>query len=799
MIKNLLLCFAALFLIPEITFSQIKLEGKIQDKQQAPLAYNNIFLKKLDSPVEKQTLSNETGVFTFTVDTGIYMLRIMHLKDTLYYKQVSLLTNVDLGAISLLIKTKELKEVQVTFKRPLIERKIDRLVFNLDQSIASSGGDALDALRITPGVQLQDDQLNIVGKSGALIMINERLVQLKGEALTSFLASIKSDDIKTIEVITNPSARYDAQGGAGLINIVLKKSLPESWNASVQSSYTKNTYSLRNYGASFNLKKSKTALSLGASYNDGSRKRTENDEIYYTDQYWNTNFVKRIYAKSLGLRTGLDYQFSRNVSMGFEYIGNYSRPDVDENDLGKVYNPSNAIDSLIETVAASNRKLNSTSINYHTDIKLDTLGRAFHLNADYLNYEGDIERGFNNRTFLGEDRNHTLNSLSTLNIGQQNVKNYSGKVDFDWPTKVMNFSFGSKVSAIKTTNSLQFFEITNSGGQNLNVEQSNDFIYRENTQALYFSASKNWGKKWSSQIGVRFENTQIEGDSKTYSQVDKNNYHQFFPTLYLVYKADQENILSFDFGRRIQRPGFSSLNPFRFYSSPYNYTEGNPKLKPQFTNTISLRHGYKDKFFTTLSYMKENDGFGQVPVVDDATKNQFLTQSNYYEYNKYTLSFSYVFDNFSWWVNDTEAFGYYNKSTFDANINLLPTSGWGGYLSTINTFNLDKASKYKAGFQFWYQTASPDLLYHNDAYYSLNFFVRCAFAQKKLLLSLQSQDVLRSYKISKNTSTNNIYQVYSSYNDSRSFKVALSYSFGNNKMKTGKSKSSNQEEKGRTD
>ena len=799
MIKQLLLCFAALFMIPEITLSQVKLEGIIQDKQQQPLPYNNIFLNKPDGSAAKQTLSNETGKFSFTVDSGRYILRIMHLRDTLYYKPVVLPADLNLGILTLELKTRELKEVAVTLKRPLIERKIDRLVFNLDQSIASSGGDAIDALRITPGVQVQDDQLNIVGKAGARVMVNDRLVQLKGDALTSFLASIKSDDIKTIEVITNPPARYDAEGNAGLINIVLKKSLPESWNASLQSSLTKNTYSLRNYGASFNLKKNKTALSLGASYNDGSRKRLENDQIYYTDQYWNTDFTKRIYAQSLGLRTGMDYQWNKNLSMGFEYIGSYNKPDVDENDLGRVYNFAGGIDSLIETNAKSNSKRNSTSINYHADIKLDTLGRAFHLNADYLDYQGDIDRSFNNRTFPGEDRSTILNTLSTQNLGRQNVKNYSGKVDFDWPGKVVNLSFGSKVSSIKTTNGLQFFEINNSGGRDLNIAQSNDFIYRENTQALYFSASKSLGKKWSSQVGLRFENTQIEGNSQTYSQVDKSNYHQFFPTVYLVYRADKDNVLSFDYGRRIQRPGFSSLNPFRFYSSPYNYTEGNPKLKPLFTDALSLRHGFKDKFFTTLSYLKENDGFGQVPVVNDATKNQYLTQANYYDYSRYTLSFSYVFDHFSWWVNDTEAFGYYNKSTFNREINLNATSGWGGYLSTINTFNLDKGGKYKAGVHFWYQTAAPDLLYHNDAYYSLNFFVRCAFVQKKLLLSLQSQDVLRSYEISKSTTTSNIRQIYTSYNDSRYFRAALSYSFGNSKVKTGKTKASNQEEKGRTE
>lgn len=770
---------------------------------QVTIPYATVNLLKEDSSIVKSVLTNPDGKFEIRgVQQGKYFIKVIFQGYVPFIsKMITSLDTVtikDLGIIYLKSDTHQLNQVNIKSRAPVIEQKIDRLVFNVENVLTATGGDALDALKVTPGVNIQDNQIGLIGKTSVIVMIDDRKVSLSGENLTSFLSSIKTNDIKSIEVISNPPSKYEAEGNSGIINIRLKKAKADSWNATLQSAYTQSTYANGSGGGNFTYNKDKLSFVFNADYKNGSRKRTESDKIYYPDQFWNTDFTKRIYTNSLSLRTGLDYQINRSWTTGIQYLGSFSNPKVDENDLGTITGTNHLQpDSLLNTVAKSMRKIHSNSLNWHSDFKLDTAGKLITLNFDYFNFSNHVNRDFSTQSQLPDGSPIPDGELSTNNIGEQNVDNYSFKADIDLPYKWINLSLGGKLSFTNTENNLNYYNTT-SGSTILNADQSNAFNYREDTQALYISGNKTIMKKWLFQAGLRMENTDTRGNSLTYNQVNDTNYLQFFPTFYTSYKLNQANTFSLNYGRRIERPGFADLNPFKFYSSTYSYTTGNPSLRPQYSNLLEFKYNYNNLFYTTISYTNENHGFGSVPFVDDQTKVQYFMDLNYYTYNSAGISEYYTFNKLKWWESNNQINIYHTKSSFSSGVNLNNTQGWGAYYSTNNSFQLNKANSLKGGVNFWYQSAVYDLLYKKTDHSSLDLALKYAPSKSHFQIALIAQDVLKKDISEKTTYDNQVKQVYGHYDDSRILRLALSYKIGNNKIKSKNRSFGNEDEKGRT-
>ncbi|WP_347218862.1 TonB-dependent receptor [Chryseobacterium sp.] len=780
---------------PILFFAQITFTGKIIGEDNKPIEYAEVSLLTKDSIAVKSSLSNEQGNFILEAPQGSYIFIVKHFKQILHIGSVELTKTLNIGTVKA-DNTTNLKEVIIQKKRKIIERKVDRLIFNVENSISATGGDALDALKITPSIRVQNEQISMVGKSGMSLMVDDRMIQLSGEELMNFLRSIPSDNIKSIEVITNPPAKYDAEGNSGIVNIKLKKAKIDSWNAMVSSSYLQSTYPTGRLNASFDYKKNKINFFSNISYSKGSIKRTEKDEIYYPNRTWITDFNKRLFTDAIGGKIGFDYKLSKKWTIGTLYFGNSGRPESREEDFGAIRNSANQIDSLIHTNANTLKKNWSHSINIYNKIELDTLGRVITTDFDYLTWNSEDNRNFTTQNLLSNGTPTNNSFLSVNNLGNQKVQNVSGKFDVDYPFQGFNFAFGGKVSFIKTDYDFKYYNKTD-GSAILDPNQSNSFSYNENTQALYVTGSKKFGKeKWETQVGLRMENTQKEGISHTLNQRDKNNYLELFPTFYLLYKANENNTYSINYGRRIERPRYSRLNPFRYYSSAYNYTEGNPGLLPQFSNNIELKHVFKDNLTTSITYTREAQGYGEVSFVNN--NNQYFTQLNYFTNNNIQLSESYTFNKFSWWESSNQADLYYSTVSFTKDVNLEQVKGWGFYFSTNNTFVLNKKKTIKASINYWFQAPEYDLQNRNKGYSSLDIGVRFSFLQNKLLLNAAVQDIFRTNRSHQTTYTTNIKQIYSSYNDSRLFRLSLTYKFGSSKISAEKRYFGNEEEKGRT-
>ena len=758
------------------------------------IEFANVIIEDQNNTIVEGTITNMQGVFELRAKEGDCTLTISFLGYEDWNKEISVDQNIDLGIITLDESENDLGEVVVIAEKPIIERKVDRLVFNVENSISASGGDALDALRITPRVIVQYNQIAMIGKSEMKIMVDDRMIQLSGEDLTNFLQSIPSDNIKSIEVITNPPAKYDAEGNSGIINIKLKRAKKDSWNLALSSFYNQYVYPLGKITGRFTYQKNKLSFYSDIGYANGSVKRTVKDEIFYTDRDWELNSNKRIFRNPLTGKILIDYGITNHWTMGLQYHTSIRYPYSKEEHGRKITNHATGqIDSSTNTVRDDDyRGLNN--LNLYSRIKFDTLGRKMDIDLTYLNYRSDDNRNFNDET---------------LTEGSRKIKNYVATVDIEHPFEWMDLKYGFKISSINTINDLKTSDIS-LGFSEIDKKKSDFFEFNEKIQAVYLSGDKKINNQWEIKAGLRVENAQTEGYSQTIDENHKNNYTQLFPTLYLLYNLNDHHSLSFDYGRRIKRPSYHSLNPFKFYISEFAYNEGNPYLKPQFSNTFELQYGYKGKLYTSLSFTNETQGIGEIPIVNpDANVIEYhFTYLNYFTFNSIGISQSYRFKPVKWWEAYNSIDINYLESIFDDEIQLFNdevqldqlenTRGLGWYFSSNNSFSLNQSKTIKGELNFWYQGPANDLIYKLDSRYSLDIGLRFSILKdKNFQLNIVAHDIFKSNKIRYETFTNHIRQIYS-YNDRQEIRVTASYSFGGRKVKYKNKKFGNEQEKNRT-
>lgn len=773
----------------------MEIKGVVKDSTNI-IAFANVYLTDQNDKIVTGTTSDESGAFNLSVKQGNYKLTISFMGYLDWSEGIDVTTNQDLGIIVLAQDNSQLDEVVVTAKKPLIERKVDRLVFNVENSISAIGGNGLDALRVTPGILVQNGAVSMIGKDGMAIMVNDRLIQLSGNDLINFLKTLRTDDIKSIEVITNPPAKYDAEGNSGLINIKLRHSKRDSWNVSLSSMYRQATYPMESWGGNFSYQKGKLSFFSNFNYENGSKKEVETEKIIYPTQTWNNDFKNRKFTNISSGRLGLDYQLSNKWSAGIQYLGSFNKPHSRQNNNSEIKNTS--IDSLLNTMASDNKKISSNSYNIHSVVKLDTLGKKISTDFDYLNYGNDNSRNFQTQT-TNSDFNPTPNGFQSVeNNGVHNLEIYLVKIDVDYPTSWVNLNFGSKIYFTKTHYNNQYFDTT-TGNTILQSDRSNVFNYDENTQAFYFMGNKKMSEKWSFQFGLRAENTQTKGHSITLGQIDRNSYFQLFPTVYILNRINDDNVFSLNYGRRLSRPRYNELNPFQVYYSPYSYTQGNPALSPSFTDNIELQYAFKNVLYSTLSYSYKTQGRGNPPFFDEDNKTMFLLDINFYNTNTYNLSETYVFNKLDWWEAELQGSLYYTTVHFTKDVNFDKPEGWGAFLSANNRFALNADKTINGEVNFWYQSPQFQDIYNIKGMASLDLGLKFSLLKNKLNIGVMAEDILKTNVEKAKTKSSSTNYSYSYYNDYRSFKVSLNYQFGASKLHVKKRSFGNEEEKSRID
>ena len=338
--RHLLLSLLLIILFQNQVFSQIKISGQIKNEKNNPVEFVEIQLQNKDSIIFKSELTNAEGKFILETKKGEYSLLIRQLGTIFHKQKINATEDIYIGIINITEKEQQLQEVVINSKKKLIERKVDRLIFNIENSISARGGDAIDALKITPNIRVQNDKIAMIGKSNMSVMIDDKLIQLSGDDLINFLKTIPSDNIKNIEIITTPPAKYEAKGNGGLINIKLKKNKKDSWSANIRGTYTQTTYPAGSIGGGFNYDKNKVSISSDLGVTNGSISPIYKTTFFYPSQTWHEENTNRNFYNIIRGRLGVNYKFSEKFSIGLQYIGSNNNKKNKEKDISTIKNSS---------------------------------------------------------------------------------------------------------------------------------------------------------------------------------------------------------------------------------------------------------------------------------------------------------------------------------------------------------------------------------------------------------------------------------------------------------------------------
>ncbi|MEM9822592.1 MAG: TonB-dependent receptor, partial [Bacteroidota bacterium] len=770
--------------------------GKVVDQQNRPIEFAEILLLQPDSTALLSELADEQGQFTITRAAGNYLLQIRQVGQVLYSQSLDFNQDMNLG-ILVVEKGLNLDEIVVTAKMKLINRKIDRTVFNIENTANANGGDALELLKITPGMRVQNEEVKMIGKSTVGVLMDGKIMQIPQGNIADFLRSIPAENIKSIEVITTPPAKFDAAGNSGLINIVLKKARSDSWNALLAGNYWQKTFATGTGLANFNFNQNKFTLSSSLYFNPGKQFNSQEDYASFPDGLWYTDSSYDYQYRRVNARLLMDYQVTSAWTMGLQYLFNTNDQEFVEAPFTPVFDyQSNEVLRSLRSDGFVEQNPTIHSLNWHSGLRLDTLGRYMTINLDYFTFSNEDRKSYDGKSEIVSPA--ITQFFGGRNVNDQDITNLSAKIDFDYPTPFMNLSFGGKITNSKAINTISAFNsgLVNDLVTNYPLERS-IFEYVENIQAIYLSGNRKLNQYWEVQLGLRLETTQTEVIIENQAGPKDNDYHQFFPTAYVAYRPNQNSTYSLSYNRRIRRPSFMELNPNLYFSNPFQSIEGNPFLQPAFIDNVELAHNYKS-LQSKIYFSNEDAIFSQIAIADPATNNIRYTNENFITTQRYGISENHYFDKISWWTSSNGIDVNYTVSTSDLAITNERETGFNARISTYNNFILNKKRNLSLSINYWYNFPGVDGIYQLKAMGSLGAGMQYRLLDNKLTLSLRGFDILKTEIIGVSSTVNDTFQEGEYYYDNQSVLFSINYKFGNTKIRDKRHQTGNADERSRT-
>ncbi|KAA5532216.1 TonB-dependent receptor [Taibaiella lutea] len=775
-------------------FSQQMIQGKIIIKEKEDLSFVNILLRNgADSAIIKSITPDTSGNFYVTIShyqTGMFIeVAALGYAAEIYQLQPPANDTFNWN-INLTVQERELDGITINSKAPLIERKVDRVIFNVANSISSNGSDVFELLKKTPGVQVSHEDIGMTGKSTVSIMIDNRLVQTDGEELEALLRSMPAIEIDKIEVISAPPAKNDAQGNSGIINIVTKKKRRNGFNGTVTGSYEQRTKGSEHIDASFNYRKDKINVYGNSSINRNRFISLQQTNTFYPEQQQNQTLNQDNRPLYTYTQLGFDYNLKPNAVLGFRYtLGTLDGKTDEDYDNEVLHIPSLVKDSTILTNAFATDKGRRNVFNLNYEWKIDSSGKKLTVNADYFTRKGDKGRAFKTSDFFA-DGNSTGVSSDNKTFGTIKTAITTVSVDYEMPTVFAIFSLGAKTSFVHN-NSDNVFTTFQGMDYIVDNDKTNTFDYKENTQAAYISAQRSFGK-WDLQLGFRGEYTQTKGYSLSLSQTNTNDYFNIFPTAYVQYKFSEVHSLNFNYSRRIDRSSFWIMNPFRIYSTETSYEEGNPFLQPAFSNNFELGYTYKSIFTMTLFSQHVTNLITRVSNIDTVSNSFNFVSANAGTQTQYGVTMTLSIQPLSFWENTTQVFGTYSKfnSTFyNADVSYVKPSF---SIETDNTFTLNASQTLSAELGFSFTSAQQSDFDVQRHFCNLSAGIKTFLFQKKLIVTLDAEDILKTDIWQMKNLYNGTFQ--NSYFDNRSLQLALTWKFGNRNIQAKRNLNKNSDE-----
>ncbi|NNK10313.1 MAG: TonB-dependent receptor [Flavobacteriaceae bacterium] len=791
--------FILLFLTSLVQYGQT-ISGRVQSQDKEVLPFAAVTLNRVqDSSLVKAVITNEDGTFVIrNIPGSEYLLNISNI-GYLDYQQTILFdgSSLDLGTLVLEFSAENLDEVTVVAEKPMVQVLADKTVFNVQNTINATGTSAFELLRKAPGVIVDNNGGIIVeGKAGVQIFIDNKISLLQGEDLINYLESLQATDIEAIEIITQPSSKYDAAGNAGIINIKLVKDKSLGTNGTVTGGMTVGDFGRYNSSMNFN-----------------SRGKKGNFYGTYSNRFGkSTNFLNLLREQSgtsFGARTNSIYdQNSNNVKLGYDFYATKKSTfgaifDGNFNNSYGINNsrtPIRAVGAIQnDSVLIANNRTSNLSYNVNGNLNYryaDTLGVSLNVDLDYGKYNSD-RNAFQPNVYFNGNETQVIRELITRQETPIDIDIVTFKTDYEQNLLNGVLALGFKLSYIKTNNTFNFFNIVN--GQDIfDTTQSNQFDYEERINAAYFNYNKKWNK-WNLQLGLRMENTISDGNLES-AQVNqdsrvKRNYTNFFPSGGVTYQASPKNQFALTYSKRIQRPNYASLNPFEFKIDELSSRLGNPFLQPQYTDNLKLSHTYNYRLTTSISYSYISDFFAQVTVADGPSRN-FLTTLNVADQEIVNFGVSYPKNIKDWWNVYFSLNAY--VSNYKANSpEFLPVKQETLSFYIQNTFSLPKGLRMEVS--GWY--SSPSVwggTYQTASLGSLNLAFQKKFFQERLTGRLSFNDILYTIPWRGTTQFGDLFIDGSGGSDSRQVAFSLTYDFGRKEIKKARSRKTGlEDEKGR--
>ena len=785
--KNLIYSIFVLFPSINLSAQQTILKGQITDASESPVSYASIAVYAYPEPkLIAGTFSDSLGNFQvfLPVIQGLDSVRLT-ISAIGYNPLERILTSATDQQVEIILdlSEKQLQEIVVNARKNIVERKIDRTVFYVENSAMLSETSLWESLGKLSGVRTDmDGNISVFGKA-TQVYIDNRPLKLSPEQSADFLRNLSSKEVASIEVIHHPPASYDAQGGA-IVNIVMKRKDQSGWNMGIRSGYTQATYPKYFGGAAFQYKNNR--ISISANYRIARRLDyiLEDGYIQYREAYWSQAQNRLNKSSSYNWRVNSDYAISKQHSVGViidSYIRNNEVSSTVSTTAYRAF--QSGIDSILNTTQQGDSRQNAYSANLHYVGRFNRAKNLLSVDIDFSPFADNRTRDILNKTTLP---NGTV--VPTLfDIRQkvdQDIEIRSLKSDFSMPVSLFNrpakFETGIKTSSVRIQNQLSFFERYSEVFPDF-PNTLNLFDYAENVTASYINFQGDLGA-WNYQLGARGEYTRLKGISDGIEKL-KQEYFRLFPSIYIVYKIDEEKQLGFSYGSRIIRPEFWRLNPFRIYNNPYMYTEGNPFLQPEIPVNFEIKYSHGQTCEIGLTYSYANQPIADVSLQNNENLRFYNTYSNLNRNFQTGVYLSSTIDiGKNWQSNNLLQVSYKNEQAQLYNAS-YKFNVWYAYISSNNSFILSENKSWMGEFNIWYGSPSIVGFQKLGANWDLSIVLRKTFMGNKASFSLILSDIF--YK-NINLTTIQFQDQNSSFRkkvDSRSIGLTFSYRFGDTALK----------------
>ncbi|WP_168208791.1 outer membrane beta-barrel protein [Chitinophaga sp. XS-30] len=801
---NKIILTGCLLLCAILSFAQQAPKGKvlvkITDAAGSPLPYASVAVRKTaDSAVVKGQMSDAGGQCVFEgIPEGSYFIHATQLGYAEQRSEVFRITaagsQVNLKALALTPASRDLKTVDVVAQKPFIERSEGKTILNVESSVAAAGNTAMDLLRRAPGVSVdKDENLVIKGKQGVTVMLDGKITYLSPEALAELLKSMPAETISQIEIITSPSAKYDAAGTSGMINIKTKKGQMTGFNGTATVSGGGGRYLFYNTGLNINWRTKK--LNVFGNLNHGDRKNFNTRELhrrtggsnplqFRQEVYQINDFMYRSY------KGGIDYSLTEKQTIGV-MVNGYSNafwrraPSATE-----IANKGGATDSLLHTGIDANNRFTNTSVNLNYKLKMDTSGSEFTIDADYARFHNRMNTELSDSVVDAHSaavlQSNALRTMPFTNITIKSIKGDLVKV----LNKSVRLEAGVKASFVNTENNMRYDSLLH--GEYVPVpSQYDQFIYDENVLAAYL-IYKQQLKKTDFVLGLRLEQTISDGNSISLKTRVERKYLDYFPNLSIDHRFTDDHKLSLAYTKRINRPGYGQLNPFLFFLDKYTFFRGNSYLTPEYTHNTEMTYMFKQKYMATLGYSRTNDVYDEFLLTDEATNATISTNKNLGTQTTYSLNLTLPFDPVKWWNTSNNVSIYYNQYQIRDTVRDFTTERLAWSFNSTNTFTLPR--DYKLEVSGWYDAPNVYGIWKSKAMWSANIGIQKTVLKKKGTLKVNVNDIFASARFQGVAEYNDIYLSVNNRWQNRTVNVSLSYRFGNTKVEAARERKTGSEE-----